>query len=116
MNRWITVLLAAVLVAGCNNDKDATPKQPEKAPVKAADSAKAAAPAIVYTEGVVKGRIVVAGTAKGVEGLAKGTVPAHTITKIGYAPDGKTVIFEADPKDTKLEEALIAEFNKRHKK
>lgn len=66
-----------------------------------------------YTEVRQDKTILVASTPEGVEHIRRGEEPKAKIAAFGFGPAGEKVIFEAS-KDGKLEEALMAEFERRH--
>jgi hypothetical protein len=78
-------------------------------------SGTAAVPAlgpIEYKEIPSGKRLVVVGTKKGAEEVARGGKPTSYVAEIGYGPGGQTVYFENKPDG--MEKALKAEYAKRH--
>lgn len=119
--KHISLLLTlAIFGAGCSNDHSVSgptpgtvPAQPASQPAVAATAAPATAPGgIVYSELPIKGRIYVFGSTESAQKAGAGVLPEVTVTKIGYGPNGETVVFEADK--AHIENQLQADFDQRH--
>ncbi len=96
MKKLLLSLLLVLAIPGCQIDPE----------IKKATAG--------YTEAEHKGRIYVLASPESAENFAKGMEPQLTITKIGYGPGKKTVIFEVDKAGN--EYWRIQEFNRRHGK
>jgi hypothetical protein len=124
MKRILIAIAAVAALIGCQNDE---PKKPAasaqvstpSAAQSSSDSAKAAAasakPASAkeYYEVTKNGKTYVFGKLDSVLAFrASGTLPADTIEKPSFGPNGETVVFETGG----LESGLMAEYQKAHPK
>jgi hypothetical protein len=85
---------------------------PKGGETKAAAVAVVDPAAVQYSEIPVGKRLVVVGSAKSAEHVAKVGKPASYVSEIGYGPGGQTVYFENKPEG--IEPILKAEFARRH--
>ena len=124
MKRVLIAIAAIAALAGCQNDE---PKKPAGASAQvntssaapSSDSAKAAgasakpASAKEYYEVTKNGKTYVFGKLDSVIAFrASGALPADTIEKPSFGPNGETVVFETGG----LEPGLMAEYQKAHPK
>ena len=125
MKRVLIAIVALAALAGCQNDE---PKKPAAASAQvntssaagsSSDSAKAAgasakpASAKEYYEVTKNGKTYVFGKLDSVLAFrATGTLPADTIEKPSFGPNGETVVFETGG----MEAGLMAEYQKAHPK
>src|SRR5688572_553426 len=113
MKRLIIALTAAILAVGCSSDeKPAAETKPKTA---STESKTTTAAPLEYAEVSAKGRIYVLGSKAPADKAKAGSLPTLATTKVGYGPNGQTVVFEADAKGD-IDKKLMAEYDKRHPK
>ena len=116
MNRLMITLTAVLIAVGCSNDdKPSADSKAQSTKTASAENKSSTATPMEYTEVPAKGRIYVLGTKASADKAKAGSLPTLATTKVGYGPNGETVVFEADAK-TDIDKKLIAEYDKRHAK
>src|SRR5688572_19278613 len=122
----LALLLSAVCLGGCNGNGEAA-KAETTTDTRSTTSSTAAktdaaggktpaptASASGHYEEVRRDKaIYVAGTPESAAKIRAGDKFAHSVTALGFGPGGEKVYFETD-KEGKLDQRLMAEFEKRH--
>jgi hypothetical protein len=115
MKHHLVPFVVLALAGGCAKT-DPAPKggpAPATAPAGATVAgAGATTKPAEYVEVPLRGRIYVVGSTGAGPKATAGELPETTVTKIGYGPNGETVVFEAD--NEHIEKALMAEYDRRH--
>ena len=116
---WSVAVVAGLLGAGCNNAEyyaNSSARQREKKTAEARLAGERSVTKASYHEVEHDGRIYVVGSAEAAQKIKAGQHPSATVTKIGYGPNGETVVFEGGKDHDVLEGKLLAEYDARHGK